>query len=86
MRCRKCIAEFLAVFVVALLFMLVDFHDMARGAEPETALIVRNEEGRETKLTLGELAKLPQVSVRAKRITRRYGKEPRCMRFYMRLA
>jgi len=66
MRCRKCIAEFLPVFVGALLLTLVDFHDMARGAEPETALIVRNEEGRETKLTLSQLAKLPQVSVRAK--------------------
>jgi len=42
------------------------FHDAASGAEPEPALIVRNVEGRETKLTLSELAKLSHVTVRAK--------------------
>ncbi len=66
MCCRKCIVEFLPVLLVTLLLVLLDFHDAARGAEPEPALIVRNEEGRETKLTSSELAKLSRVSVRAK--------------------
>ena len=66
MGCRKCIVEFLPVLLVTFLLARVGFHDAASAAEPEPALIVRNVEGRETKLTLSELAKLSRVTVRAK--------------------
>ena len=64
MGCRKCIVEFLPVLLVTFLLARVGFHDAARGAEPEPALIAGNVEGRETKLTLSELVKLSRVSVR----------------------
>ena len=64
MGCRKCIVEFLPVLLVTFLLARVGFHDAARGAEPEAALIAGNVEARETKLTLSELVKLSRVSVR----------------------
>jgi len=66
MRSRKRIDEFLPILLVTFLLALVPTHHTARAAEPEFTLIVRNEEGRETRVSLGELAKLPRVSVRAK--------------------
>lgn len=63
---RKSLTEILPIPLVTLSFALVDFHRAAGGAEPEFALIVRNEEGRETRMSMGEIAKLPRVSVRAK--------------------
>lgn len=66
MRRRKTIAEILPILLVTLAFALADFHGAARGAEPEFALVVRSEQGRETRMSMGEIAKLPRVSVRAK--------------------
>lgn len=66
MRRRKSIAEIFSILLVTLSFALVFFHHTARGAEPESALVVRTEEGREFRMSLGEIAKLPRVSVLAK--------------------
>jgi len=66
MRRRKSIAEIVPIVLVTLSFALIDFHHTARGAESEFALIVRSEEGRETRMSMAEIAKLPRVNVRAK--------------------
>jgi hypothetical protein len=66
MRGRKCFAKIFSIILVALSLALLDFYTPARGGEPEFALIVRNQEGRETRLSMGEIAKFPRVSVRAK--------------------
>jgi hypothetical protein len=63
---RKSIAESFPIFLLTLSFALVDGHYAARGAEPEFALIVRDEQGRETRVSMGEIVKLPRASVRAK--------------------
>src|SRR4029077_7743335 len=49
-------------------FCLVRGHlaQPARAAEPDFALIVRNVDGRDTKMSLSEITRLPRMSVRAK--------------------
>lgn len=66
MRGRKDIVEVLPILLLTLLLTLVATHHALRAAEPEFALIVRNEEGRETRMSMGEFAKFPRVNVRAK--------------------
>jgi hypothetical protein len=83
MLCRNRIVKTLPILLVTLLFALVATHRTLRAAEPEFALIVRNEEGRETRMSMDDFAKFPRVNVRArtKEVKRRSGKEARCMRF-----
>ena len=49
-------------------FCLVRGHlaQSVRAAEPDFALIVRSVDGRETKMSLSEITRLPRMSVRAK--------------------
>lgn len=66
MRDRKSIAVIVPVLVVMFLLAMVSIPHAAHGSDPEFALIVRSEEGRETKVSMGEIAKLPRASVWAK--------------------
>ncbi len=66
MRRRKSIAGIFPIFLLTLAFAFPDWCHTAWAAEPDFALVVRGEEGREIRLSMGEIAKLPRVSVRAK--------------------
>ena len=66
MRCRKSGANIYLILVMALLFTSTDRRSTISAAEPGFELIVRSEAGRETRMSLGEIAKLPRTRIQAK--------------------
>lgn len=66
MQCRKSGANIYLIMVLALLITSADRRSTISAAEPEFALVVRSEEGRETRMSLSEIAKLPRTRVQAK--------------------
>lgn len=66
MQCRKSGANIYLIIVLALLITSADRRSMISAAEPGFALVVRSEEGRETRMSLGEIAKLPRTRIQAK--------------------
>ena len=66
MRCRKSGANIYLIIVMALLFTSADRRSTISAAEPGFALIVRSGEGRETRMSLSEIAKLPRTRIQAK--------------------
>jgi hypothetical protein len=66
MRCRKSGANIYLIIVMALLFTSADQRSTISAAEPGFELIVRSEEGRETRMSLSEIAKLPRTRTQAK--------------------
>lgn len=66
MRRRKSIAGIFPIFLLTLAFAFPDWCHTAWAAEPDFALVVRGEEGREIRMSLSEMARLPRFSVRAK--------------------
>jgi hypothetical protein len=66
MRPRKSSVEIVLSLLLTFSFALVDWCHAALAAEPDFALVVHREEGRETRMSMSEIAKLPRVSVRAK--------------------
>ena len=66
MQCRKSGANIYLIIVLALLITSADRRSMISAAEPGFALVVRSEEGRETRMSLGEIAKVPRTRIQAK--------------------
>ena len=66
MQCRKSGANIYLIIVLAVVITSVDRRSMISAAEPGFALVVRSEEGRETRMNLGEIAKLPRTRIQAK--------------------
>ena len=66
MRCRKSGANIYLIIVMALLFTSADRRSTISAAEPGFELIVRSGEGRETRMSLSEIAKLPRTRIQAK--------------------
>jgi hypothetical protein len=66
MRSRNSISVIFLILLLIFSFALLSGRRTVGAAETEFALIVRGGEGRELRLTLGEIAKLPRTSVRAK--------------------
>jgi hypothetical protein len=67
MRHRKTIAKILQLLLLILSFVQVEFRRAAHGAEPEFALIVRSEDGQETRMSMGDIANLPCERSRQRR-------------------
>lgn len=66
MRCRNNISGIFLILLLTPSFALVDGRHTVCAAQAEFALIVHGRAGRESRLTLGEIAKLPRTRVRAK--------------------
>jgi hypothetical protein len=83
LRCRNTLAEIFAVLLVTLSLALVDCYPEALGAEPEVALTVRNEEGRESKVTgvSSQSSRASASEPKMNRVKSRYGRELPSMRF-----
>lgn len=65
MRWRKSGANIYLIVVMALLFTSADRRSIS-AAQPGFELIVRSEEGKETRMSLSEIAKLPRTRIQAK--------------------
>jgi DMSO/TMAO reductase YedYZ molybdopterin-dependent catalytic subunit len=63
---QKSSGQFLAVFVLIPCFLSGDLRHPAFSAEPQSAVIVSSLDGRETKMSLEDIAKLPRMKVKAK--------------------
>lgn len=66
MRGHKCSAQFFAGFVLILCFLSGGLRHAAFPAEPQSAVILRSVDGREIKMSLEDIAKLPRMNVKAK--------------------
>ena len=63
---RNEISKTFVIVVLGISFMHSIWRDETRAGETQFALILRGEEGREAKLSMSEIEKLPAISVRAK--------------------